>query len=283
MHVRSPLRLAGRWSKSLSRRTKAWKRSWTFASVRVMLRASNPRFLAAETRRLKLQAMRTSGEETSRLTELRGLAGLAPDVRLALASQPELRAGAGVADLESAVALGFRLRPDLQAARLREESAERSIILARAGRIPNLNPFLGYNRETDVLEGIMIGPFPFVDKSNELVFGVSLDLPVFSRGQAQIAEAASARLQARAEMEALEREIRMEISSALQRVASSAGGRESRDDGTAVRPAGKRADPPAVVRTGQLRTGGRPDTATAADRNRAHRYRLARGALAGNG
>ena len=177
--------------------------------------------LGAETRRLKLQALRTSGEETSRLTELRGLTGLAPDMRLALASQPELRAGAGVADLESAVALGLRLRPDHQAARLREESAERSIILARAGRIPNLNPFLGYNRQTDVLEGIMIGPFPFVDKSNELLFGVSLDLPVFSRGQAQIAEAASARLQAHAEMEALQREIRMEISAALQRVASS--------------------------------------------------------------
>ncbi len=177
--------------------------------------------LGAETRRLRLQAMRTSGEETSRLIELRSLAGLQPDARLALPPEPEFGRTLNTPGLELAVAEGFRLRPDLQAARLREESAERSVILIQAGRIPNLNPFLGFNRDTNVLEGLLPRPSPFVDRGNELVFGISLDLPVFNRRQAEISEAVSARHQTRRERETLEREIRLQISSTLQRVASS--------------------------------------------------------------
>ena len=177
--------------------------------------------LGAETQRLKLQAMRTSGEETSRLIELRSLVGLQPDDRPILPPEPEFGKTRAVPENELAVADSFRLRPDLQTARLREESAERSVILTQAARIPNLNPFLGFNRDTNVLEGLLPGPSPFVDRGNEFVFGISLDLPVFNRRQAEIAEAVSARHQARRERESLEREIRLQISSALQRVAAS--------------------------------------------------------------
>ncbi len=177
--------------------------------------------LGAETRRLKLQVMRTSSEETSRLIELRGLVGVQTDARTTLPPEPEFGGTLNAPGLELAVAEGFRVRPDLQAARLREESAERSVILTQAGRIPNLNPFIGFNRDTNVLEGLLPGPSPFVDRGNELVFGISLDLPVFNRRQADIAEAVSARRQARRQREALEREIRLQISSTLQRVTSS--------------------------------------------------------------
>ncbi len=177
--------------------------------------------LGAETRRLKLQAMRTISEENTRLIELRSLSGLGSDIRLALVPEPEFgKRTLAVPEAESALAEASRLRPDLQAARLREESAERSILVNRAGQVPDLNPFLGFNRDTNVLEGLLPSGAPFVDRGNELIFGISLDLPVFSHHQARTAEAVSARQQTRAEREALEREVRLEISSALQRLAS---------------------------------------------------------------
>lgn len=175
--------------------------------------------LAAETRRLKLQAMRTSGEESARLIDLRSLAGLAPDARLALGTEPDF-ARTSIREIQPVVAEAFRLRPDLDAARLREESAERSILVHQAGAVPDLNPFLGYNRDTNILEGLLPNGSPFIDRGNELVFGISLDLPVFSHHRARVAEAISARHQARAEREARERDIRLEISSAFQRASS---------------------------------------------------------------
>jgi cobalt-zinc-cadmium efflux system outer membrane protein len=176
--------------------------------------------VAAETRRLRLQAMRASGEETNRLIELRSLAGLNPSAPLALGVEPEF-ARTTSPELESAIAEAFRLRPDLEAARLREEAAQRSILVNQAGRIPNLNPFLGFSRDTNVLERLLPGGLPFVDRGNELVFGVSLDLPVWSQHRAKVAEAVSTRQQARHDREARERKIRLEIESTLQRVTSS--------------------------------------------------------------
>lgn len=106
-------------------------------------------------------------------------------------------------------------RPDLRAARLREQLAEAGIVLAKSQVVPDATVFARYGRES--LPTLSLPGQRRFEQENVMEFGVSVALPLFNREQGNVAEAASRRLQARSEREALELTIRQEVLLALAR------------------------------------------------------------------
>ena len=108
-------------------------------------------------------------------------------------------------------------RPDMVAARLREQLAEQDIDVAKSHAIPNATASVRYGRESVVASLAAPGRPRTFDRENVVEFGVSIPLPLFNREQGNIAEAASRRVQARAERESLEQSISQEVSLAFHR------------------------------------------------------------------
>jgi cobalt-zinc-cadmium efflux system outer membrane protein len=78
--------------------------------------------------------------------------------------------------LEALKEMALSERPDIQAARLDVELADRRLVLERAQNAPDLLPFVGYKR---------------VANDNTVLFGLSLPLRVRDRNEAGIARAAA--------------------------------------------------------------------------------------------
>ena len=117
---------------------------------------------------------------------------------------------------ESIVSQALANRPDLTAARLREQLEDAGIVLARAKVLPDLSAFVRYARESN--PALTPGTSKrFFEQDNVMEFGVSIPLPFFNRQQGNIAEAASRHAQARAEREALEVSIRRDVLLAYRR------------------------------------------------------------------
>jgi outer membrane protein TolC len=102
-------------------------------------------------------------------------------------------------------------RPDLQAARLREELAAAGIELAKAQAVPNFSPFVRYTRDTLIIEGLLPPRERIVHSDSVLSFGVSIPLPLCSRQHGNIAEAAPQLAQARAQREWVEQMVRRDV------------------------------------------------------------------------
>src|SRR5439155_869217 len=134
--------------------------------------------------------------------------------RIRVAEAETELAKAEIADTErQLIALALRSRPDLQAARLREALADAGIALARSQAVPDLTGSVRYAREPNVSR---FQPRAF-EKESVLGFGISIPLPFFNREQGHIREAASKVTQTRAEREALEHNIRVEVAAAARR------------------------------------------------------------------
>jgi cobalt-zinc-cadmium efflux system outer membrane protein len=118
---------------------------------------------------------------------------------------------------EVALAMALESRPDLKAAKAREAMAEFEIDLAKAQSVPNLTASARYTPEKNIIEGLLKPEERIVDKDKLFSFGISIPLPLFDRQQGNIAEAASLRVRARAEREALEQAVRRDVMKAYQR------------------------------------------------------------------
>jgi cobalt-zinc-cadmium efflux system outer membrane protein len=110
--------------------------------------------------------------------------------------------------LESLRALARENRADLEAARLAEEAAEARVRLRGRERIPNPTLRIAYERESQ-----RIGTLQDVDE--HLLAGLSLPLPFWDRGQAELRAARSERGAATVEREAAERQVDTEVAAAL--------------------------------------------------------------------
>ncbi|MBO0798674.1 MAG: TolC family protein [Blastocatellia bacterium] len=185
--------------------------------------------LLAETNRFEAQRVTAEGQISEILLQIKTLAGLAPDEPLMLSSRFEPPAISLTA--ESAVQVAMQNRPDLQAARLREEMAEAGIELARAQIIPNPSLFVRYSQATDVIEGLLAPSEKIIDRDKKLSFGVSIPLPLSNRNQGEVAEAGAQAAQARVQREGLELAVRRDVLVAFRRYETARRSMEVLDQG----------------------------------------------------
>jgi outer membrane protein, heavy metal efflux system len=171
--------------------------------------------LLAETNRLAAQRVQAEAQLAGLLLQIKTLAGFAQDDPITLRG----RSDPSTINLtqEAALQLAMQNRPDLQAARLREEMAEAAIDLVKAQVVPNLNVFARYSQGTDVIEGLLRPVERIVDRNRTLSFGVTIPLPLSNRSQGQIAEAVAQAEQTRAQREGLEQMIRRDVLLAYRR------------------------------------------------------------------
>lgn len=128
----------------------------------------------------------------------------APELVLDEGPLPELPAET----LEALKAFARENRSDLEAAKHTEEAAETRERLRARERIPNPTLSVTYERETQ-----RIGTLQDVDE--HLLAGVSIPLPFWNRGQAELRAARAERGTARVEREAAERRVDTEVAAAL--------------------------------------------------------------------
>jgi len=169
--------------------------------------------LAAQTNQVHAQRLVAENQLDAALLQIRVLGGLLTGEPLVLRRQ---QPGEFIDTEESAVSQALENRPDLKAVKLREELEDAGITLAKSQAVPNVSAFVRYGREgvPTLVTGTQRRSF---DHENVMEFGVSIPLPFFNREQGNIAGAASRRVQARAEREALEVSIRREVLLAYRR------------------------------------------------------------------
>jgi outer membrane protein, heavy metal efflux system len=165
--------------------------------------------LLAETNRWTAQRIQAEAQLAGALLQIKTLAGLAPEEPLTLRGRGSLP----VLDLtqEAALQLAMLNRPDLHAARLREEMAEATVDLVKAQAVPNISVFALYSQGIDIIEGLFAPAASVVDPARILGFGVTIPLPFSNRSQGDIAEAVALRAQARAQREGSEQMIRRDV------------------------------------------------------------------------
>jgi outer membrane protein TolC len=172
------------------------------------------RLLAAETNQVRAQRLVAANQLTGAILQIQAIAGFPLTEPLLLKRTP-LVTEPGESE-EAAVERALENRPDLKAAKFRENLAEAGITLAKSQTVPTASAFARYGRESIPIVSTAGQPITF-DRENVMEFGVSLPLPFFNREQGNIAEAASKRSQARSEREALEVAIRREVVLAYRR------------------------------------------------------------------
>jgi outer membrane protein, heavy metal efflux system len=171
------------------------------------------RLLAAQTNQIRADRLTAENQLAGTLLQIRSLGGFSstePVVLKRESSSMELRQAGDVL-----ISQALENRPDLRAARLREQLAEAGIVLAKSQVVPDATVFARYGRES--LPTLSLPGQRRFEQENVMEFGVSVALPLFNREQGNVAEAASRRLQARSEREALELTIRQEVLLALAR------------------------------------------------------------------
>ncbi len=171
--------------------------------------------LQAENNRVEAQRFQAEGQFTDEMFEIRRLAGISPSEALSL--NPSAAQALPARSDSELVELALRSRPDLQAARLREALADAGIALARSQAVPDLTGSVRYAREPTVSRFQTPTQPRAFEKDSILDFGISIPLPFFNREQGHIREAASRITQTRAEREALEHNIRVEVAAAARR------------------------------------------------------------------
>jgi cobalt-zinc-cadmium efflux system outer membrane protein len=173
--------------------------------------------LRVEVQRLRSRRAFIEGKLQAAALSLKRLAGMAPDESLRLRedlSEPGLPEPPS--SLATAIELALEQRPDLQLARLNERAAQAGLRLARAQAAPGVTVSAKYSSDRSIND--LPAPLtPFPDRSHQLSFGVSVELPLFKRNQGAIAEAETAITQAQRRREFAEQVVRNEVASAYAR------------------------------------------------------------------
>jgi len=120
--------------------------------------------------------------------------------------------------------IALKERADLQAARLGEELGNARINLAKSNAVPNVAGSVSYSRSRGfvTLPGLLNGSSVATRGEDALVFGVSIDIPVFNRNQGEIAQASGEKIQAARTREFLESTIRRDVAVAYRKYRAAA-------------------------------------------------------------
>jgi cobalt-zinc-cadmium efflux system outer membrane protein len=177
------------------------------------------RLLQAQTNQIRSQRLVAENQLDGILIQIRSIAGLPVDAPLVLKPAGISMPAGGSESVFIEKAL--ENRPDLRAARLREQLAEEGIVVAKSQLKPNIDTTVRFGRESVISRLAAPGVSRAFDHESFIEFGVSVPLRIFNREQGNIAEAVSHRSQARAEREALEQQIRREVQLAYRRYETS--------------------------------------------------------------
>jgi cobalt-zinc-cadmium efflux system outer membrane protein len=175
--------------------------------------------LQAENNRLEAQRLLAESQFEQEMLEVRKIAGIAPAEPLSFQSFTATTTTSHETEAKL-IETAFRNRPDLRAARLRETFADAGVMLARAQVTPTIVGSVRFAREPDISRFATPTQPKAFEKDNVLEFGISVPLPFRNREQGNIEEATSRVAQAKAEREALENTIRMEVIAAERRYES---------------------------------------------------------------
>jgi cobalt-zinc-cadmium efflux system outer membrane protein len=174
-----------------------------------------------ESDRLKIQIIQAKSDLETQLLTLRTLIGADVAEPIRLTPQPDRPPRLDMT-LTELTDIALRERTDLQAAVIGEQLGGARVNLARAEAVPNVSASVRYTREKGIIDLPPAVGGPLADKSNELTFGVSVDIPIFNRNQGEIASATGERLQATRTREFLESTIKRDVAVAYRKYRAAA-------------------------------------------------------------
>lgn len=175
-----------------------------------------------ERSRLQIQAIEAKTNLETSLLTLQSLTGtdVAESLQIAPQSERPPRLDLGLTKLTDMALTG---RNDLKAAKISEELGTARIDLAKSLATPNVAASVRYSRNKGIIDfPVTAGGGVAVDRSNELTFGVSVELPFFNRNQGEIASAAGEKLLATRNREFLEASIRRDVALAYRKYRAAA-------------------------------------------------------------
>lgn len=176
-----------------------------------------------EADRLRVQAIQAKSELETQIIWLKTAIGGDMNESLRLAPQPDRppRLDMSLSELTD---FAFRERADLQAAKIGEQLGTARVDLAKANAVPNVAASVRYSRTRSVIDfPERLGGGSFANApDNALVFGMTVDIPVFNRNQGEIASATGEKVQATWQREFLESTIRRDVAAAYRKYRAAA-------------------------------------------------------------
>lgn len=179
--------------------------------------------IKVEADRFRVQAIQAKSELETQIIQIKTAIGADVTESLRLAPQPERPPRLDMS-LSELTEFAFRERADLQAAKLGEQLGSARVDLAKANAVPNVAASVKYSRTRSVIDfPTRLGGGSFANApDNALVFGVSVDIPLFNRNQGEIASSVGEKVQATRQREFLESTIKRDVAVAYRRYRAAA-------------------------------------------------------------
>jgi len=173
--------------------------------------------LQTEVERLRVQRQLVEGRLQTAITKLKYFAGVSYEQPLRLREElPTATFPSLPPSTEVAIAVGLKSRPEIRVAELEEQLGNAGLRLIRAEAKPEFSAFTKFSLSRSTID-LPTGSFP-QDRDRNLLFGITIGLPVFDRKQGAKAEAAIAIRQAQERRTFAEGVIKNEITIAFQQL-----------------------------------------------------------------
>ncbi len=173
--------------------------------------------LQTEVERLRVQRQFVEGRLQTAITKLKYFAGVSYEQPLRLREElPTATFPSLPPSTEVAIAIGLKSRPEIRVAELEEQLGNAGLRLIRAEAKPEFSAFTKFSLSRSTID-LPTGSFP-QDRDRNLLFGITIGLPVFDRKQGEKAEAAIAIRQAQERRTFAEGVIKNEITIAFQQL-----------------------------------------------------------------
>ncbi len=173
--------------------------------------------LQTEVERLRVQRQLVEGRLQTAITKLKYFAGVPYEQPLRLREElPSATFPSLPPSTEVAIAVGLKSRPEIRVAELEEQLANAGLRLIRAEAKPEFSAFTKFSLSRSTID-LPTGSFP-QNRDRNLLFGITIGLPVFDRKQGAKAEAAIAIRQAQERRTFAEGVIKNEITIAFQQL-----------------------------------------------------------------
>ena len=173
--------------------------------------------LQTEVERLRVQRQFVEGRLLTAITKLKYFAGVPYEQPLRLREElPTATFPSLPPSTEVAIAVGLKSRPEIRVAELEEQLGNAGLRLIRAEAKPEVSAFTKFSLSRSTID-LPTGSFP-QDRDRNLLFGITIGLPVFDRKQGAKAEAAIVIRQAQERRTFAEGAIRNEIIIAFQQL-----------------------------------------------------------------
>lgn len=173
--------------------------------------------LQTEVERLRVQRQLADGRLQTAITKLKYFAGVEYDQPLRLKEElPSATFPSLPPSTEVAIAVGIKSRPEIRIAELEEQLGNAGLRLIRSESKPEISAYTRFSLSKSTID-LPTGPFP-QNRDRNLVFGITIGLPVFDQKQGAKAEAAIAIRQAQERRVFAEGVIRNEIIVAFQQL-----------------------------------------------------------------